>query len=529
VSWSSRSAALDLLGRRPAGWHDAAVPVSSPHPVGLLALSAVAALGTVSQVAAAQTAASGAAEPTPRPMPGAATASSGDVGARVGTGASSERRGYAGVAAVVHAPTSRRMPGAAGATAGDHAATVASSAQVEDDRPTSRRMPALPGADEAARGDVTAQVASDATKDAFQPWEVGGFLDANYAFNHNLPDNHIKRGTAGQPRTGEFTVNLAVVYIRRDALPGRLSPTFELALQAGPATDALMRDEPTPGGDASRAAGAEVWKHIGRANVGLKTRTGTEISAGIFSSPIGFGIHWTPYNWNYTPSWQLDSVPYYLAGLRVMHPIDARHGIHLWVVNGWQTAADNNKAPSFMLGYTYTPSPRFALAHYNYSGPENADMRLGAWRVLSDTQFTYNTDRFGISALFDLAAERRTDLPGKPWNLWSAAALFTRWRVLGKQRTWDMAARPEWFWDRDGRIFGVRQHLIAGTYTNDVRVAENLLIRVEYRYDRSISQSGYFYRGAAITDGAAGLGFDQHTIYFAIAGVFAHRFGKSRR
>ena len=386
----------------------------------------------------------------------------------------------------------------------------------------------MPGADEATRGDVNASVAGSAREAEFRPWEVGGFADINYGFNHNLPDNHLKRGTAGQPRTGEFTLNLAVVYIRRDALPGRLSPTFELALQAGPAADALMRDEPTPGGMASRSAGVEVWKHIGRANVGLKTRGGTEISAGVLLSPIGVGIHWSPYNWNYTPSWQLDSVPYYLAGLRVAHPISAKHGVQLWVVNGWQTAADNNKAPSLMLGYTYTPSSRLAFAQYAYSGPENADMRLAAWRLFSDSQVTYNTDRFGISGVFDLGAERRTDLPGKPWNLWSTAALFTRWRVLGDRRTWDMGLRPEWFWDRDGRMFGVRQHLLAGTYTNDVRLAENLLLRVEYRYDRSISEGGFFYRGPAITSDATGLGFDQHAVFFAIAGVFAHRFGRAR-
>lgn len=75
----------------------------------------------------------------------------------------------------------------------------------------------------------------------------------------------------------------------------------------------------------------------------------------------------------------------------------------------------------------------------------------------------------------------------------------------------------------------MRQHLIAGTYTNDVRVAENLLLRLEYRYDRSISPGGFFYRGAAITAGAPGLGFDQRTIFVAIAGVFAHRFGKAPR
>lgn len=389
----------------------------------------------------------------------------------------------------------------------------------------------LPGADAATHGDATAAVASgaaaDAGQEAVKPWEVGGFVDANYVYNSNLPDNHVNRLRSAVPRTGEFSLNLAVAYIRRDAVPGRFSPTVELALQAGPAADALMYYEPTPGGDASRFAGAEVFKHIGRANVGFKTRRGTEVSVGMHLSPIGIGIHWTPFNWNYTVSWELDGVPYYLAGLKLVRPIDERHALQLWVVNGWQTLADVNKAPSLMLGYTYSPGPRFNLAEFVYAGPEQADIRLAAWRLYSDTQFTYNVDRFGVGGLFDIGSERLTDQPDRPRTLWMTGALFTRWRVLGKQRTWDMAARPEVYWDRDGRIYGVAGNFLVGaTYTNAVRLTENLLVRVEYRYDHSTLPQGYFYRGPAIHDDSPPFARHQHAVFFAVAGVFAHRFGR---
>ena len=169
---------------------------------------------------------------------------------------------------------------------------------------------------------------------------------------------------------------------------------------------------------------------------------------------MGIGIHWTPFNWNYSVSWELDAVPYYLAGLKVVHPLNERHGVQLWVVNGWQTLADTNKVPSLMLGYTYTPNPRFNLAEFAYFGPDQADVRMAAWRMYSDTQFTYNVERFGVGGLFDVGGERLTERPGRPMTLWMTAALFTRWRVLGQKRTWDMAARPEVYWDRDGRIYG---------------------------------------------------------------------------
>ena len=103
-------------------------------------------------------------------------------------------------------------------------ALVWSAPAPEPDEPDDEDLPrgaSLPGAETETRGDVGSGVASG-SKEAgdFRPWEVGGFVDLNYAFNHNLPDSHVNRGTAGQPRTGEFTVNLAVAYIRRDAIPG---------------------------------------------------------------------------------------------------------------------------------------------------------------------------------------------------------------------------------------------------------------------------------------------------------------------
>ena len=397
--------------------------------------------------------------------------------------------------------------------------------------PFARRPAALQAAPAPAPAPAPVEPGADADDAVFRPWEVGGFVDANYAYNSNLPDNHVSRLRSAVPRTGEFSLNLVVAYIRRDAVPGQFSPTFELALQAGPAADALMYYEPTPGGDASRFAGVEVFKHIGRANVGFKTQRGTEVSVGMHLSPIGIGIHWTPFNWNYTVSWELDGVPYYLAGLRVAHTIGERHGLQLWVVNGWQTLADANKSPSIMLGYTFTPGPRFNLATFAYAGPDQADIRLAAWRLYSDTQFTYNVDRFGVVGLFDLGSERVTDRAGAPAALWTTGALFTRWRVLGgKQRTWDMAARPEIYWDRDGRIYGAPNNLLVGaTYTNAVRLTENLLLRLEYRYDHSSLSGGYFYRGAAIRDDALGLARDQHAVFFAVAGVFAHRFGAPRK
>ena len=398
----------------------------------------------------------------------------------------------------------------------------------DEDEPISA---ALPGTDAASVNNPAISAGENMDPlgpSGFKAWEVGGFVDVNYAYNSNNPDNHVYRGTSVQPRTGEFSLNHIVAYIRRDATPGRLSLLFELAAQAGPAADALVAYEPNPGGANGKFAGPEVWKHLSRANIGLRTRGGFELVAGLQLSPVGIGIHWNPYNWNYTVTWQLNSVPYYLQGLKLAQTLRDRHQFQLWVVNGWQLLSDNNKAPSIMLGYVFTASARFNVGEYVWIGPEQADMRPRAWRLFSDTQFTYNTDAFGVGGLFDIGADPRTDLPRAPWQMWMTGAVFTRWHVLGKQRTWDMALRPELFWDRDGRIYGVPQTLASAAFTNNFRVFNNLLVRLEYRYDWSSSRAGFFYRDDAIRDDGPGLARQQHTVFLSVAGVFAHRFAGRR-
>lgn len=49
-------------------------------------------------------------------------------------------------------------------------------------------------------------------------WQVTALVDTGYAFNSNLPANHLYRGTATPPRTDESTVNVgaaALTHVQR--------------------------------------------------------------------------------------------------------------------------------------------------------------------------------------------------------------------------------------------------------------------------------------------------------------------------
>jgi hypothetical protein len=358
-----------------------------------------------------------------------------------------------------------------------------------------------------------------------QTFTAGLFIDTAYLVNSNLPDNHIYRGAITTPRTNEFTINLAVAHFEHRAVkkePWRL----QLALQAGAAADATWGEEPVPGGDDGRYAGPEAWKHIGLANAGFRVpKIATEVFGGVMSAPFGIGSLWSKDNWNYSPSWLANGSPYYFAGGAIQQPLPGGYGVYAWVVNGWQTVGDVNKVPSYLVGLTWAEDD-LSAASAVYFGPETAFIAPEYWRVLSDTTLAWNRERVGVAAIVDVGQERVATSPGEPRAVWVAGAGFVRGRILQRERVaLELSARPEAFWDRDGRMYGVPQTLISGTGTFGAVLFDHVLARVEYRYDHSTAPGGFFFVGQRTSPDAPGLAGDQHTVFFSLVGFFARDFG----
>lgn len=369
---------------------------------------------------------------------------------------------------------------------------------------------------------------AEPTPAADEPWAVGGFVDTQYIFNSNLPDNHIMRGTAVTSRTGEFNPNLVVAYVRRDPL--RSPWMMEIALQAGSSADALYYDEPVAGGPNGRYAGVEAFKHIGRAWAGVKLRGGTEFAAGLMLAPTHFGSFWAKDNWHSSITWGYSSVPFFLAGARIYQPLGDRVGLGLWIADAYGYMGDNNKVPSGLLNLVIFAAPNLTLTQNVYGGPEDVNLRPEAWRLLLDSQIVYSTDKWGLAIVGDYGREKLTFKEGSPVAHWTNGMISVRRHVVAfgrkKQHSYGIAARPEFFLDYGGRIFNAQDQvnwLYGVTFTNDLRFFDAVRIRVEYRYDHSSAPSGFFYRGAAIANDAAGLASDQHAVIFNFIGYFERR------
>lgn len=367
--------------------------------------------------------------------------------------------------------------------------------------------------------------------DADHPWSAGGIVDAAYIFNGNFPNNHVYRGAFTTPRTNEFTINVAGLFLEHRPAPSG-GWSMQVGLHAGAAVDGVYGAEPQPGGVDAQYSGPEVFKHIALANAGVRLRKGTEIGLGVFSSPVGIGGLWSNGNWLYSSSWQSNWVPYYLSGLRVSQELPRDFRLEAWVVSGFQTISDVNLAPSGMLALYWAPDEGKAkgawVAGHVYAGPETDSYAPESWLVFGSGQAGYDSEAFGLAAVWDTG---RGGMSSDPTEIgfYTGGALFTRFRVLGRENVrLDVNARPELWWDRDGLTYGRPGALLAGALGLGLHAYDALIVRLEYRYDQSTAALGSFYSRGRTND-AFELESRQHTVFLNVTGHYSYDFGRRKR
>ncbi len=301
---------------------------------------------------------------------------------------------------------------------------------------------------------------------------IAGFVDLYAAYNANRPFDHgnfFPGAGVVAKRDGEIELNLAAIEVRRDPAP----VGFHLILGAGNEMDVLHLGEP-----AGEGVGRDVFENVYRASVSYAAAPALLVEAGIYPSHIGFESALARDTWNYTGSWAGNFSPYYQTGVKAVWSWGGGWSGGLHVVNGWQIIADNNDAKSLgaQLGWS---GARGGVAVNGWAGPElpGDDSSL---RTLLDVVATAKA-----TAALDLALEvdfGRQELPGSPTAEWTALAGWARWTFNPKTSA---ALRLERFDDPDAGITGLPQRLEEATLTFDLRPHEQVIVKLEGRYDRS--------------------------------------------
>jgi hypothetical protein len=344
---------------------------------------------------------------------------------------------------------------------------------------------------------------------------IRAILDLSYGVNANFPDNHAFRSKQTTPQMNEVAPNLGFVSIRRE-VTRESRWGAELGFQAGYDTDGLV-----PNGQEKPLAGSDILRHLAQANVTYLAPLGKglAISAGLMKGFINFESFYAVNNFNYTRAYITDYSPNFILGVGSRYPITENVDVGFHVLNGFQHLAHPNGLPSYGAELDWRIARRWVVAQNVYYGPDQEDTSIRYWRAFSDTQLQWRGEDWTVVAVFDIGTERIAEQISAPRSFWTGAALFTRWEVGGP---WSLAMRPEFFWDRNGRLTGAEQLIWAITSTLQYSRhwgGHSWTIRVEHRFDRSTGVGGgFFSRGSSMLEPRNIA--NQHVLWFSILWAF---------
>ena len=353
-----------------------------------------------------------------------------------------------------------------------------------------------------------------ASEEAQQPgpeWHYGGFVDLGYSLDFNFPENHLFRNRGTTPRVNELDLNMAGAYIRKDATAQSRWGT-ELLVHGGQDAKEFAFHSNQP-----KVGSSDQLRHFGRANASYLAPVGNglTVQAGLFNSLVGYESLYSKDNNHYTRSWIADNSPYLMFGVNASYPFSDQLTGSLYVINSYFHLSHPNDHPSYGGQLAYTPSSRWTLKETIYLGPEQANTSFEFWRLFFDTIVEWKGDDLTIAFENQVGTENLA-VPGSPRTFWTGAILPVRWNFSGP---WSVAVRPEFFWDRNGRLTGSEQFIKAVTTTLEYSFPygwTNLISRLEYRYDESTGVGGGFFKGNEIAPGVVGLTPAQHMLIFGL-------------
>ncbi len=342
-------------------------------------------------------------------------------------------------------------------------------------------------------------------------WQYGGFVDLGTLLDFNYPSNHLFRNRGTTSNVNELDLNMAGAYVKKDASE-RSRWGMELMVHAGEDSKDFGFSATAP-----NVAGANWLRHLGRANVSYLAPVGNglTVQAGIFNSLIGYDSLYAKDNFAYTRPWGADFTPYLMMGVNASYPLNQKLTGTLYVINGYWHLAHANNVPSVGGQLAYKATHRATLNETILFGPHQSDTSLEFWRFFSDSTAEWKGDQLTVAFEYQVGTEK-VALPGDPRALWTAAQLPVHWAL---NKRWSVTVRPEFYWDRDGRLTGFEQTIKAFTTTLEYRIPyrwTNTILRLEYRYDDSRGKGGGFFKNGEVKPGVVGLTPTQHLLIFGL-------------
>lgn len=349
-------------------------------------------------------------------------------------------------------------------------------------------------------------------------------IDGYYAYNFNHPVGRVNLLRAYDVLSNEFSLNQASVVMEQAPDPGA-GRRFggRLDLQWGQASDTLQGNplnEPRP----------DIYRNIFQAygSYVAPIGKGVQIDFGKWSSSLGIEGNYTKDQMNYSRAYWFNFLPFYHMGLRTSIPVTDKFAINYWIVNGTNQVEATNGFKDELFGFTAKPNSNVSWTMNYYLGQENPDRVEGnpgipvpvqpgltfvairpapngrthifdsyvTWQASPNLTLALEGDYF-IQRLWRNASSGQSSAPAHV----DGGAAYVRYAFNSK---FALATRAEYMSDRGALFSGISQALKENTFTFDYKLADNMLMRYEWRID-------YSNRPSFLTDVQGVLSKQQNT------------------
>lgn len=298
--------------------------------------------------------------------------------------------------------------------------------------------------------------------------EFSGLVDAYYSLNFNHPASRTNTLRNFDVRANQFSLNMAKLVMEHSPDP----IGFRVDLGFGRAFEIFHAAEPLEDG-------LGVMRNIMQAYVSVRPEKwgGLQLDVGKFVTSAGAEPTETDVNWTYSRSLLYANGPYYHFGARITRPFGVwTPGFQL--INGWNNVEDNNSGKTIGITNAFTGN-KVSLFNNYYFGPEKTDTNRGYRHFVDTVLLLTPSETTNFYVNYDHGVERNPDAPSDTW--WGVA-------VAGRHQITDLfalAARYEFYNDKDGFITGQVQKLQEFTLTAEIKHSRGFLTRFEYRRDWS--------------------------------------------
>lgn len=316
--------------------------------------------------------------------------------------------------------------------------------------------------------------------------EVHGFVSSSYSYNFNQPSNNTNALRVYDFDDNSFKLDNAELVFKKDAsdigdVGFRMDLTFGFS---GPQTNKASGGPSVSGTDVTDD---DFDLQIGFVQYNAAIGSGLLIDVGKFATHVGAEVMDGYDGWNYTfsRSFLFNYGPFTHTGVRVQYALSDTVGLLGMVSNGQDNQTDDNSAKGIGGQISWAALDNATL-YFNYYG--SAESQTGDTNNTKDFRNFYDivadiglTDKLSLNLNMVYGTEDNAN--GRTLDAeWFGFSGIARYDV----NNWlSLNFRGQYFDDKDGFRSGTTQELTAFTFTPEVRVNNNMVVRAEYRHDDS--------------------------------------------